>query len=147
MQPLRYQSASEENTIEIASGFAQKLGKGSLVALTGELGAGKTVFARGLCRGLGFNGIVSSPSFTLVNIYQGKFRINHVDLYRIENSDEVGDLDPDELFYPEGVTIIEWAEKIREMLPEHKWIVYLELTGENERRIEMFDSLWPDKIG
>jgi tRNA threonylcarbamoyladenosine biosynthesis protein TsaE len=147
MQPLLYQSNSEENTIEIASEFAQKLGRGSLVALTGELGAGKTVFARGLCRGLGFDGIVSSPSFTLVNIYQGNFRINHVDLYRIERQDEVGDLDPDELFYPEGVTIIEWAEKIREMLPEHKWIIYLELTGENERRIEILDSAWPDKIG
>ncbi len=147
MKPFRYQSDSEYRTIQIASDFAQKLGKGSLVALTGELGAGKTVFARGLCRGLGFDGIVSSPSFTLVNIYEGKFRINHVDLYRIESPNEVGDLDPDELFYPEGVTIIEWAEKIREMLPERKWIIYLELTGENERRIEIFDSVWPDKIG
>ena len=147
MNPLRYQSDSECRTIQIASDFAQKLGKGSLVALTGELGAGKTVFARGLCRGLGFDGIVSSPSFTLVNIYEGKFRINHVDPYRIESPNEVGDLDPDELFYPEGVTIIEWAEKIREMLPERKWIIYLELTGENERRIEIFDSVWPDKIG
>jgi tRNA threonylcarbamoyladenosine biosynthesis protein TsaE len=147
MQPILYVSDSEEKTIEISSNFAGNLDSGSIVALTGELGAGKTVFARGLCRGLGFDGIVSSPSFTLVNIYQGKFKINHVDLYRIETQNEIGDLDPDELLYPNGVTIIEWAEKIRKMLPERTWIIFLELVGENKRRIEIYDSVWPDKIG
>ncbi|HDS00538.1 MAG TPA: tRNA (adenosine(37)-N6)-threonylcarbamoyltransferase complex ATPase subunit type 1 TsaE [candidate division Zixibacteria bacterium] len=147
MEPISFLSDSEQKTQELAEDFARELQKGSLVALTGQLGAGKTVFARGLCRGLGFEGIVSSPSYTLVNIYKGRFRINHVDLYRIENTDEIADLDPDELFYPEGVTIIEWAEKIKQMLPARKWIIYLELAGKNKRRIEIFDSVWPDKIG
>jgi tRNA threonylcarbamoyladenosine biosynthesis protein TsaE len=147
MEPISFLSDSEQKTHEFANDFARNLDKGSLVALTGQLGAGKTVFARGLCRGLGFDGIVSSPSYTLVNIYQGRFRINHVDLYRIENTDEIADLDPDELFYPEGVTIIEWAEKIRSILPAQKWIVFLELAGKNKRQIEIYDSVWPDKIG
>jgi tRNA threonylcarbamoyl adenosine modification protein YjeE len=84
MEPISFLSDSEQRTHEFADDFARNLKKGSLVALTGQLGAGKTVFARGLCRGLGFDGIVSSPSYTLVNIYQGRFRINHVDLYRID---------------------------------------------------------------
>ena len=140
-------SDSEATTFKIASEFASRLESGAVIALVGELGAGKTVFARGLCHGLGFDEIVSSPSFTLVNIYEGRLKINHVDLYRIENTDEISDLDPDELFYPAGVTIIEWAEKIKNLLPEKKWIICIEILGRDKRKIEIFDSVWPHKIG
>ena len=147
MKPISYVSDSEKMTFQIASDFASSLEIGVIVALVGELGAGKTVFARGLCHGLGFEGIVSSPSFTLVNIYEGRLKINHVDLYRIEIRDEINDLDPDELFFPAGVTIIEWAEKIKDLLPEKKWIVYIEILGRDKRKIDIFDSAWPHKIG
>lgn len=136
-------SESEEKTLEFAADFAVKLRMGDVLALSGQLGAGKTVFTKGLCRGLECADQVSSPSYTLVNTYKGRFAIYHVDLYRIERPDEIADLDPDRLFYPDGITIIEWAEKIKYLLPQDIWIVKIEIVGENKRRLRIARGKWP----
>ncbi len=136
-------SESEEETLKYAADFAVKLRIGDVLALSGQLGAGKTVFTKGLCRGLECVDPVSSPSYTLVNTYKGRFAIYHVDLYRIERPDEIADLDPDRLFYPDGVTIIEWAEKFKYLLPQDIWIVKIEIIGEYKRRLRIARGKWP----
>ena len=144
METFGYQSESVEQSLEIAADFARRLEGGEVIALIGELGAGKTVFAKGLCLGLGCGQLVSSPSYTLVNVYRGRFIINHLDCYRLNDPREIDDLGPDELLYPEGITIIEWAEKIKDYLPENKWVIRISILSENGRRLEFFKDAWPD---
>jgi len=108
-----FTTRSEEETFrlarELASGFKGK----EIVLMTGELGAGKTVFAKGIAAGAGVTNTdrVSSPSFTLVNIYEGKFRVFHIDLYRLEREAEILDLGWED-FLGEGIVLVEWAEKL-----------------------------------
>jgi tRNA threonylcarbamoyladenosine biosynthesis protein TsaE len=140
---VRVKSSSPEETMNVAERFAAQLESGELVALTGELGAGKTVFAKGLCHGLGCEQMVSSPSFTLVNIYQGIHMIFHLDCYRLVRPAEIEELDLKELFYPAGITIVEWAEKIKDYLPPRKWIVQFEIISESQRQLTFFKDHWP----
>jgi tRNA threonylcarbamoyladenosine biosynthesis protein TsaE len=108
-----FTTRSEEETFrlarELASGFKGK----EIVLMTGELGAGKTVFAKGIAAGVGVTNTdrVSSPSFTLVNIYEGKYRVFHIDLYRLEREAEILDLGWED-FLGEGIVLVEWAEKL-----------------------------------
>jgi tRNA threonylcarbamoyladenosine biosynthesis protein TsaE len=124
----------EEETFDLA----RELGAGFLgtevVLLEGGLGAGKTVFAKGLAAGAGVadTGRVSSPSFTLVNIYQGKFRIYHIDLYRLERAAEIADLGWEDML-GQGVVIVEWAEKLS--FPVKGVRVRIEPAGDDARRI------------
>lgn len=98
--------------MEVAADLAGRIGPGSIVLLSGDLGAGKTVFVRGLARGLGIDdSAVSSPTFTLIQEYRGPVTLYHVDLYRI-NAAEVEDLGLEELMSPTSVVAIEWADKL-----------------------------------
>lgn len=134
------ETSSAEETRRFAGQIAGQVSAGTVIALSGELGAGKTVFAKGFCHALGFKGNVSSPSFTLVNIYQvGSLIINHVDCYRLNDPSEVEDLGPDELFYPPGITLVEWAEKVKSYLPVTTVWVKIELITAESRRIEIID--------
>lgn len=115
-----YSSNSTEETLEIAKKLAAGLKGGDVVALSGELGAGKTVFVKGLTEALGSKDIVSSPTFTLVNEYEGsEFMIYHFDVYRLsgisrDNCDWI-----DEYLFSDGISIIEWADNIMDILPEN----------------------------
>ncbi len=115
-----YSSNSAEETLQIAEKLASELKGGDVVALSGELGAGKTVFVKGLTEALGSKDIVSSPTFTLVNEYEGReFMIYHFDVYRLsgishENCDWI-----DEYLFSDGISIIEWADNIMDILPEN----------------------------
>ncbi len=104
---------SEEETFRLAEGLASDFKGREVVLLEGELGAGKTVFAKGLASGAGVRDIhrVCSPSFTLVNIYEGRHRIFHIDLYRLERAADIEDLGWDD-YLGEGIVIVEWAEKL-----------------------------------
>jgi tRNA threonylcarbamoyladenosine biosynthesis protein TsaE len=134
------ETSSPEETRQSARRIAGQVSSGTVIALSGELGAGKTVFAKGFCHALGFGGNVSSPSFTLVNIYQvGTLTINHVDCYRLNDPSEVEDLGPDELFYPAGITLVEWAEKVKSYLPATTVWIKIELLTAESRRIEIVD--------
>jgi tRNA threonylcarbamoyladenosine biosynthesis protein TsaE len=127
-------SNSEEETLLLARELSRRFRGDELVLLTGPLGAGKTIFAKGVASGLGLEDIdqVNSPSYTLVNIYQGRCQIFHIDLYRLENESEIDELGWED-FLDQGVIIVEWGEKLHY---DNKGIlVQLDITGENQRKI------------
>jgi tRNA threonylcarbamoyladenosine biosynthesis protein TsaE len=107
-------TCSEKETFLLAKKLAQGFKGNEVVLLEGELGSGKTVFAKGIASGLGLRDIhqVCSPSFTLINIYQAKYPIYHIDLYRLEKSTEILDLGWED-YLGQGVVVVEWAEKIK----------------------------------
>jgi tRNA threonylcarbamoyladenosine biosynthesis protein TsaE len=128
---------SSEETFELARRLAEGFAGTEVVLLTGELGAGKTVFAKGLAAGAGVADPdrVSSPSFTLVNIYQGRrHRIFHIDLYRLDRDAEIADLGWEDML-GQGIVIVEWAEKLT--FPVDGLRVRIEPVGDDARRITM----------
>ena len=131
-----YISRSEDETRGLASKIAQNFTGREVVLISGELGAGKTVFAKGLAVGLGLADVhqVHSPSYTLVNIYEAKYPIYHIDLYRLGGQPDVENLGWED-FLGRGVIVVEWAEKLDY---EGKAIrVQIEITGEKERKINL----------
>jgi len=125
---------SEEETFELARSLAAGFKGAETVLLTGELGAGKTVFAKGIAAGAGVADPdrVSSPSFTLVNVYDGRHRIFHIDLYRLERPDEIADLGWEDML-GQGIVIVEWAEKLT--FPVEGIRVRIEPAGDDARLI------------
>ncbi len=132
-------SNSVEETIEIGSKISKRLKKRDVVALIGELGSGKTVLTKGIAKGLGLKEIryVNSPSFVIIKEYKGRIPLYHLDLYRLDKSHSLDSLGYDEYFYGEGVTVIEWADKIRGLLPSKYLEVKLSVVNENRRKIEI----------
>ena len=128
---------SEEETILLAKDLAQGFKGTEVVLLEGELGAGKTVFVKGIAAGLGVTDVhlLSSPSFTLVNIYQAKYPIFHIDLYRLSKSTEISDLGWED-YLGQGVIIVEWAEKIP--FPLRAIRVELQVENGEKRRIRIW---------
>ncbi len=125
---------SEDETFELAREMAARFEGREVVLLTGELGAGKTVFAKGIAAGAGVadTARVSSPSFTLVNIYEGRHRIFHIDLYRLDREQDILDLGWEDMI-GEGIVLVEWAEKLP--FPVKGTTVKIETAGDDERRI------------
>jgi tRNA threonylcarbamoyladenosine biosynthesis protein TsaE len=134
-------SNSEEETTALAASFAKHLQSGDVVALTGELGAGKTVFAKGIAGALKVEGEVTSPTFTLINEHRGEATLYHMDLYRLNSLQEMLDIGVEEYFYGDGICLVEWAEKMEEYLPVKAIRVNIrsggEDHGENSRVIEI----------
>ena len=128
-------SASPEQTRDVGERLAQTLGPSAVVALTGELGAGKTCFVQGLVRGLGATTRATSPTFVLVNEYRGRFPIHHVDAYRIGAPAEMVDIGLLDLIDGDGVTVIEWADKILSLLPDRTIHVVIDGVGDEQRTI------------
>ncbi|MBM3220662.1 MAG: tRNA (adenosine(37)-N6)-threonylcarbamoyltransferase complex ATPase subunit type 1 TsaE [Candidatus Rokubacteria bacterium] len=126
---------SPEETQALGARLAERLKPGDVVALTGELGAGKTCFTQGLARGLGVAGRAVSPTFVLINEYRGRLPVHHVDAYRTESLTELLDLGLEELFSGDGVTIVEWADKLVPLLPPHTIHVHIEGVGDEPRHI------------
>jgi len=129
------ESRSPEATEAVGAQLAESLEPGDVVALTGELGAGKTCFTQGLARGLGVAGHAVSPTFALVNEYQGRVPVHHVDAYRTSSLTELLDLGLEELFDGEGVTVVEWADKLLPLLPPRTIHVHIEGVGDEPRVI------------
>ncbi len=127
-------SASENETLELAKMLAESFQGQEVVFLTGELGAGKTVFAKGVASGLGLEDVnqVCSPSFTLVNIYQAKYPIYHIDLYRLRKNSEIEDLGWED-YLDRGVIIVEWAEKLKMELDAIR--ISIEVLNDETRKI------------
>ncbi len=127
---------TEAETLALAESFANRLSGGEVICLRGDLGAGKTVFSKGLCKALGVTEHVSSPTFCLVNEYQGEnFPIYHFDLYRIEDIDELYEIGFSEFTGGEGIAIIEWPQRAEEMLPKKRMEVNIDRAGEDRRKI------------
>ena len=128
-------SASAEATEAAGERLGLTLGPGSVVALTGELGAGKTCFVQGLVRGLGATVRATSPTFVLVNQYEGRVPVHHVDAYRTVSLTELMDLGLLDLMGGEGVTVIEWADKLIPLLPPDAIHVHIAGVGDEPRTI------------
>ena len=133
---MRIESTSPEMTRRIAAALARLVAAGDLIALTGPLGAGKTCFAQGLAAGLGIRGIVASPSFVIAKLYPGSPGLLHVDAYRLTSAQEFIELGLEEEL-SSSITVIEWAENVREALPEERIDLRIATAGEDERRLEM----------
>lgn len=118
-------SESREDTLKAGEAFSRRLVPGDVVALTGELGSGKTVFIQGVCAGLGVREPVTSPTFTLLQEYAGRFRVFHFDFYRLESVEAVAGLDLTAAFEAGGVCLIEWAERGGPLLPPDRFEVEL----------------------
>lgn len=119
-----YNSNSPKETLNIAKAFAKELKPSDVICMSGDLGAGKTLFVQGLVSALGVITPISSPTFTIVNSYCGKdFPIHHFDVYRIDDCDEMYEIGYEEYIYSDGISIIEWAEKIEEILPSKRYNV------------------------
>ena len=128
-------SESLEQTLTYGREFALGLKAGDVVALIGPLGSGKTAFVRGVCAGLEVTTPVTSPSFIIVNEYAGRLPVYHWDLYRLNSLDEVRRLGAEECFAGEGVSLVEWAEKILPLLPERRWEIHFSIVGESQRKM------------
>ncbi len=115
---LILQSNGEKMTKKIGKIVGEIVPGGTVLALNGELGAGKTVFARGVAEGLGIMNNISSPSYVIMNLYKGRLELYHFDFYRLENEEELEELGLEEYFYAEnGLALIEWANKFPHFLP------------------------------
>lgn len=120
MQMIEYETFSPEETFAIGERFGQQAKPGQVLALTGDLGVGKTLFTQGLAKGLGIDGPVSSPTFTIVQVYEnGRLPFYHFDVYRIADPEEMDEIGFDDYVYGEGICLIEWAELIEDILPEN----------------------------
>ncbi|MCR5001622.1 MAG: tRNA (adenosine(37)-N6)-threonylcarbamoyltransferase complex ATPase subunit type 1 TsaE [Lachnospiraceae bacterium] len=110
---------SSEESFELGESLGRKAVPGQIYTLTGDLGTGKTVFAQGFAKGLGVNGYVNSPTFTILQVYEdGRLPLYHFDVYRIEEPEEMEEIGYGDYFFGEGVTLIEWADIIGELIPE-----------------------------
>jgi tRNA threonylcarbamoyladenosine biosynthesis protein TsaE len=135
-------SHSPAETESLGEAWGRAAQRGWVIALSGELGAGKTQLVKGVARGLGIAARVHSPTFTLVNEYGGgRWRLFHLDLFRLETHEQISSAGLEEFLSPEGVAVIEWAEKMSQVggqgsKAQGKWCwVKIEITGEMERRI------------
>ena len=126
---------SSDETFSLGRALGEKIEKKSIVALYGNLGAGKTVFAKGIAVGLGITDDITSPTFSLMEVYEGNITLYHFDLYRIEDPNEFTVLSFEEYWEGDGVSVIEWPENAEKILPKHRINVYIEYMDENIRRI------------
>ncbi|HLW34187.1 MAG TPA: tRNA (adenosine(37)-N6)-threonylcarbamoyltransferase complex ATPase subunit type 1 TsaE [Chthoniobacterales bacterium] len=129
-------SNSPDETESFGRRFAENVKSGDVLALTGDLGAGKTQFVKGLVAGLGDRGVVTSPTFTLIHEYSGgRLPVYHFDFLRLEDQQAAERLGLDEYFFGNGVSVIEWADRFRELIPENaRWISF-ETKAEDKRAI------------
>ncbi|SHG15073.1 tRNA (adenosine(37)-N6)-threonylcarbamoyltransferase complex ATPase subunit type 1 TsaE [Ornithinibacillus halophilus] len=142
---------TEIETKRLAENLAQLLKPGDVITLEGDLGAGKTTFTKGLANGLGIKRTVSSPTFTIVKEYEGELPLYHMDVYRLEGSEE--DIGFDEYFNGSGITVVEWAHFIEDYLPEERLNVNIEYKDEHSRVLTFepigrhFNSIVRELIG
>lgn len=133
---------SPGETLLLAESFARLLVPGDLVALSGGLGAGKTIFVKGLAKGLGVDeyNYVNSPSFVVVKEYEGSLPLYHFDVYRLDSRHFCETMDYEKYFYSNGVTAVEWAERITEVLPEEYFEVSIGY-GQGDERVIGFEAI------
>ena len=124
---MKFDSYSEQETFQIGVSLGEQVKSGDVLCLSGDLGVGKTVFTKGFAKGLGIQTPINSPTFTIVQEYEeGRLPFYHFDVYRIGDIEEMDEIGYEDYFYGEGVCMIEWANLIEEILPEHRWDITIE---------------------
>lgn len=136
---------SREETILLGEKIGTLAFENMLITMNGDLGAGKTTMTKGIAKGLGVMGIVNSPTFTIMKIYEGRLTLYHLDVYRITNSSD--DFELEEYFENGGVCVIEWAEQIKDLIPDNRLDIVIKDLGDEKRHIELISNgLDYDKI-
>ncbi|MBQ6780392.1 MAG: tRNA (adenosine(37)-N6)-threonylcarbamoyltransferase complex ATPase subunit type 1 TsaE [Treponema sp.] len=135
MTPLTYITRTEEETIALGKKIGSKLQKGDIIALQGTLGAGKTTITKGIAVSLGIEDTITSPTFCLISEYEGKMPLYHMDVYRLEGTEDFINLGVDDMLYGRGVCLIEWSEKIMDELPKKTIILRLVPNEDGSRTI------------
>ena len=132
---LRIELNGLEETKEFGIRLGELLKSGDLLCLNGDLGAGKTTLTKSIGLGLGVTDYITSPTFALINEYEGRVPVYHFDVYRLENVEDLYDLGFDEYFYGKGVSIVEWADKIERLLPREKIVLDIEKGKDIDKRV------------
>jgi len=137
----QYLASNEQGTERLGSALAEKLCAGMVVALVGDLGAGKTRLVQSIAAAMGVPRVdVNSPTFVLIQEYEGRLPLFHIDTYRLRDTDEFLELGTDELIEDEGVCLIEWADRVIDVLPKDLLRIEIECTGETSRRFQLTGS-------
>lgn len=136
---------SPEATESVGEKFSEQISAGEIICLYGELGAGKTTFVRGFVKGLGFGDRVMSPTFTIVRTYHKNDNINlccyHIDLYRLDENANVESIGIEDIFADKnGVVLIEWPERMRELLPKKRWDIFFDVIQDSDREIKIIKN-------
>ncbi|MFQ6103423.1 MAG: tRNA (adenosine(37)-N6)-threonylcarbamoyltransferase complex ATPase subunit type 1 TsaE [Candidatus Glassbacteria bacterium] len=137
MSEVNIVSGSPETTTRLGARVGSLIEGRFNIALVGELGSGKTVLAKGICQGLGVEGYITSPSFIIVNEYMGRLPVYHVDLYRVDSREELESTGFDDILGREGVTIIEWAEKVRGGIVPPGLDIFIQYMAEEKRALRI----------
>jgi tRNA threonylcarbamoyladenosine biosynthesis protein TsaE len=137
MGALIIHSDSEAASLELGRHIGECLEAGDVLALWGELGAGKTLLTRGIARGLGISPEVriTSPTFTFINEYEGRLYLYHIDLYRVVDAAELNTIPWREVLFGSGVAVVEWPERLGQGLPDERFDIQLQITGDDTRTI------------
>ena len=130
---LTFTTKTPEETIELGRKIGRLLKKGDIIAMQGTLAAGKTTITKGIAESLGVLDTITSPTFCLISEYEGKMPLYHMDVYRLEGTDDFENLGTDDMLYGDGVSIIEWSEKIMDALPKKTIILKLEPQEDGSR--------------
>ena len=134
---MRITSRSPQETRRIGRELGKLAHPGDVILLVGTLGVGKTCLSQGIAWGLDVTGYIRSPSFVVINEYQGRLPMYQIDLYRLDNIAEVADLGLGDYLYGRGLCVVEWADKAPDLLPPQHLLIKISLLGENERRLEL----------
>lgn len=137
-----FHTDSEQETKELGVRLGRSVPSGTVVSLQGPLGAGKTVIAKGIAEALQINEAIVSPTFTLVQEYVGTMPLHHMDLYRLHGIDDFSGIGGEELLYSDGITLIEWSEKIEDILPPGTVRVKIAIEDNGSRDIMISGVAW-----
>ncbi len=134
---LTFYTKSAEETISLGKKIGSKLKKGDIIAMQGTLAAGKTTITKGIAQSLGISEDITSPTFCLISEYYGKMPLYHMDVYRLDGTEDFINLGVDDMLYGDGVCIIEWSEKIMDELPKNTIILRIMPQEDGSRKIEL----------
>ena len=138
---MTFVTHSAEETIQLGKKIGSLLQPGAIIAMEGNLAAGKTTITKGIAESLGIEETITSPTFTLISEYEGKMPLYHMDVYRLDSCEDFINLGVEDLMYGEGVSIIEWSERVREKLPKSTITLRLEVREDGGRDITLEN--WP----
>ncbi|UTY25905.1 tRNA (adenosine(37)-N6)-threonylcarbamoyltransferase complex ATPase subunit type 1 TsaE [Treponema denticola] len=132
---MEFTVKTEEDTINLGKKIGKQLKKGDVVALDGSLAAGKTYLTKGIAQGLDIEEDITSPTFTLISEYSGRLHLYHMDVYRLEGVEDFLDLGTEEMLYGDGVCVIEWSKKVKQVLPQNTIYIGISVNDDNSRKI------------
>ncbi len=138
---MTFVTHSAEETIQLGKKIGSMLQPGAIIAMEGNLAVGKTTITKGIAESLGIEEAITSPTFTLISEYEGKMPLYHMDVYRLDSCEDFINLGVEDLMYGDGVSIIEWSERVREELPKSTITLHLEIREDGGRDITLEN--WP----